>query len=114
LKELQRTEKSKPTADGKKRLAELQAELNTLKKSAAPPPPMAHVIAEGTPTDMKVFLRGNPATLGELSPRRFLHALAGDEPAKFTKGSGRLELAQAVASADNPLTARVFVNRIWA
>ncbi len=45
-------------------------------------------------------------------PRRFLAVLGGDRSA-FEHGSGRLELAQAIASRDNPFTARVIVNRIW-
>ncbi len=43
----------------------------------------------------------------------FLSILAGEKHDPFTKGSGRLELAQAIASTNNPLTARVMVNRIW-
>jgi hypothetical protein len=43
-----------------------------------------------------------------------LRILAGAEPAPFTQGSGRRELADAVADPQNPLTARVFVNRVWA
>ena len=62
---------------------------------------------------MKVALRGNPNKPGEVAPRRFLHILAGDNPKKFTEGSGRKELAEAIADPHNPLTARVFVNRIW-
>jgi hypothetical protein len=77
------------------------------------PPPIAHGLAETTPQDMKVFLRGNPAKLGDVAPRRFLHVLAKSDPQSFTKGSGRLELAEAIASKDNPLTARVIVNRLW-
>jgi hypothetical protein len=59
------------------------------------------------------MLRGNPAKQGELAPRRFLKILSGQAPAPFTKGSGRLELAQAITSPENPLTARVIVNRLW-
>jgi hypothetical protein len=114
LKELQKSEKSKPTTEGKQRIKDLQAEMDKLKKSAPPAPPMTHALAEAAPTDMHVFVRGNPAQQGDLAPRRFLRVLAGDNPPRFTKGSGRLELAQAIASKDNPLTARVIVNRVWA
>jgi hypothetical protein len=62
---------------------------------------------------MRVHVRGNPATPGELAPRRFLAILSRPERSVFHKGSGRLELAESIASADNPLTARVMVNRIW-
>ncbi len=114
LKELQKAEKSKPSADGKQRVKEMQAELEKLKKSAPPAPPMAHALAEAAPADMHVYVRGNPAQQGDVAPRRFLRVLAGDDPPHFTKGSGRLELANDIASKDNPLTARVIVNRVWA
>ena len=60
-----------------------------------------------------VFLRGNPGRPGPAVPRRFLGLLAGKDRKPFQKGSGRLELAQAIADAGNPLTARVLVNRVW-
>jgi hypothetical protein len=60
-----------------------------------------------------VFLRGNPNNPGPEVPRRFLEVVAGEDRRPFTKGSGRLELAEAIASRDNPLTARVLVNRVW-
>ena len=62
---------------------------------------------------MKIHLRGNPNRTGDEVPRRFLSILAAGEPAPFAQGSGRLELARAVASPENPLTARVIVNRLW-
>jgi hypothetical protein len=65
------------------------------------------------PVEPHVFIRGNPGRPGKVVPRRFLHVLSGPEPAPFRKGSGRLELAQAIADARNPLTARVLVNRVW-
>ncbi len=63
------------------------------------------------PSEPRVFIRGNPLTKGEVVPRQFLGALGGTQP--FARGSGRMELAQAIIHPSNPLTARVMVNRIW-
>jgi len=105
---------AKMPAQLKEQLAKMKAELDRLQKDdAAKPLPIAHGLVEATPGDMKIYVRGNPANQGEPAPRRFLQVIAGDSPAPFKQGSGRLELASAVASKDNPLTARVIVNRIW-
>jgi mono/diheme cytochrome c family protein len=60
-----------------------------------------------------VLKRGNPGSPGDAVPRQFLEVLAGPERKPFTDGSGRLELARAIANRDNPLTARVMANRVW-
>ena len=65
------------------------------------------------PHNVHVFIRGNPGTQGEEAPRRFLRVLSGENRKPFQHGSGRLELAQAIVDRNNPLTARVFVNRVW-
>jgi hypothetical protein len=65
------------------------------------------------PTTPGFFRRGNPGNPGEEVPRQFLEMLAGPGRQPFTQGSGRLEMARAIASRGNPLTARVWVNRVW-
>lgn len=66
-----------------------------------------------TPHQPKIFLRGNPARKGEEVPRQFLRLLSGPDRQPFQQGSGRMELARAITDLDNPLTARVIVNRVW-
>jgi hypothetical protein len=66
-----------------------------------------------TPVNPVILKRGNAGMPGDAVPRRFLAALSGEKREPFEEGSGRLELARAIASKDNPLTARVFVNRVW-
>jgi hypothetical protein len=109
--------KARLPAARKQQMEQMQQEAARLRKEA--PEKMdvrfaiAHAMGEGTPGDMKVYQRGNPRQQGDVAPRRFLRVLAGDDPPRFTQGSGRLELAEAIASRDNPLTARVIVNRVW-
>lgn len=72
---------------------------------------------DGAARNLELHKRGNPNDVGEVVPRRFLAAFpsqeAGNMPRKFTKGSGRLELAEAMIEDAQPLVARVIVNRIW-
>jgi hypothetical protein len=76
--------------------------------------PFLHVIADvEKPANEHVHIRGNEDSLGEEVPRRFLTVLCDGQPKPFEQGSGRLDLAQAIADPNNPLTARVMVNRIW-
>ncbi|HET6407450.1 MAG TPA: DUF1553 domain-containing protein, partial [Chthoniobacteraceae bacterium] len=77
-------------------------------------PPRAMILNDAPkPVEPRVFIRGNPGRPGDPVPRRFLTVLSGGDPKPFQNGSGRLELARAIASRDNPLTARVIVNRVW-
>jgi mono/diheme cytochrome c family protein len=101
------------SAERKKFFEELQSELDLRKKAVGTKYPFAHGLTEGDPTNLQVHLRGNHTTLGDEVPRRFLAVLSNKEIQPFAKGSGREELARAIASPSNPLTARVMVNRIW-
>ncbi len=77
-------------------------------------PPRAMVLNDRPqPVEPRVFLRGNPGRPGDQIPRRFLKILSGEDRKPFEHGSGRLDLANAIASDENPLTARVLVNRVW-
>ena len=66
------------------------------------------------PHDSPVFVRGQAEVHGDMVPRSFLELFSGGKREPFKgKDSGRLELAQAIATKNNPLTARVIVNRVW-
>ncbi|MDP4583518.1 MAG: PSD1 and planctomycete cytochrome C domain-containing protein [Verrucomicrobiales bacterium] len=71
-----------------------------------PPERFALTMAEGTPENAQVYVRGSHRSLGEEVPPRFLEALGG-------KVGDRLTLAAETVSPDNPLTSRVIVNRLW-
>ena len=77
-------------------------------------PDRAMVLADTEPLyDPYVFKRGKESRRGDDVPRRMLAVLANEDHPPFETGSGRLDLARLIASKDNPLTARVFVNRVW-
>ncbi len=91
-----------------------RARLEALREMMLEKYPFFHVVSDvDEPKNEHVHIRGNKANLGDEVPRRFLSVLSDGESRPFTKGSGRLELAEAIANPDNPLTARVMVNRIW-
>jgi len=99
--------------DDQSRKAELQQQLDELKKNAPPGIDQAHTLRDSGSGDMKVAIRGNLRKEGDVVPRRFLRVVAGPEPTPFVDGSGRRELAAAIVDPQNPLTVRVFVNRVW-
>lgn len=77
----------------------------------APVPVLA--ITEGTEENEHVFIRGSHRNMGPAAPRQILTALRTGAEQPIRKGSGRLELADKLVTDDNPLVARVAVNRIW-
>ncbi len=101
------------SADAQRQIATLKAALESIKAKAPPEPPFACAVGEDKPVEQRVFLRGNPESKGEPVAKRFPFILAGEEQAPITQGSGRLELANWLASARNPLPARVMANRLW-
>jgi hypothetical protein len=108
------------SAEARADLAKRAAELDGL-KAAIPPLPCAHGAQEGGVRygpfpgfqDACVHVRGNCEQLGQRVPRHFPSVLAGDNQPPITRGSGRLELARWLVAPNNPLTARVMVNRLW-
>ncbi|MBI1312701.1 DUF1553 domain-containing protein [bacterium] len=111
--------KEPPSIDGafpegtRQKLAQLRDDEKKLKASL-PEFPQTMAVAEGPIENVRVHFRGSHLTLGAETPRRFPRALAGlDQQPIDNDHSGRLEFAQWLTSPDNPLTARVFVNRVW-
>ncbi len=116
----------------KKRLDELEAIVARAGRDRLPPPreyrdelqvlrrtnlpadlPGAYAVAEGTPTDVPIQLAGDPGRPGPIAPRGPPRFLAGKQPFAVHQGSGRLELARWLTASENPLFARVMVNRLW-
>ncbi len=102
---------TKAKDDGRRK--ELEAELARLKANAPPSLSNFHAAADAGAADMNLAIRGDLRKPGPIVPRRFLFALAGPDRPSWTKGSGRLQLAEAITSSTNPLTSRVIVNRVW-
>jgi hypothetical protein len=91
---------------------ELRAEIKGLRAAQPPHFPFVHGVRDvEQPVELKVSKRGNPFNLGDEVPRHFLSVLSPAGPAPFMRGSGRLELAEAIVK--EPIATRVIVNRIW-
>jgi len=102
----------------KARLDALAAERKAAQQAVPEKPAVLMAAADRTSSrDEKRRIRGNPHQSAETVPRGFLKvALPPDESAIAIseKESGRLELAGWINSPENPLTTRVYVNRVWA
>ncbi len=106
-------DKTRFSVEQNQRIAELQKEIETLKKSAPAEPELACAIEEGEPVAQKVFVRGDYNSPGEEAPKAFPAILSTfDTKPNFT-GSGRLQLAEWLTQPEHPLTTRVIVNRVW-
>ena len=81
--------------------------------AALPVSPTVPAMADGSGIDSYVYLRGSHAAVGEAAPRSFLSALPANMARAPAASSGRLQLAEAVLAPENPLPARVLVNRVW-
>ncbi len=98
---------------------EQQAELGSLNlrlkhlNESIPSPRRAIAMADGSGEDARVLIRGNHKKPGKQAPRAFLEVFREDDSRPEFSGSGRLHLARRIADPDNPLTARVLVNRLW-
>jgi hypothetical protein len=103
--------------DQKAEADRMKTGFENLRKEAKPRYPVAHAV-QGGGKAMQVYIRGNPASKGEWVARGMVGFLEKEprptDPEAAKKHSfSRLDLAESIASSQNPLTARVIVNRIW-
>src|SRR5438876_1220032 len=100
------------SGDRRRYIDGLRTDIEKLRKEQPPKYPFVHGVGDvEKPVNLKVSKRGSPYNLGDEAPRHFLSVLSDAAPAAFHKGSGRLELADAIVQ--QPITIRVIVNRIW-
>lgn len=105
----------------KSRVAALEQSLESAKKelkqlTASEPKPLPEAFAVADLSEAKDWeqcIRGDHANLGDIVPRGFLQILPGNNASFDESSSGRLQLAEWLVAADNPLPARVYVNRVW-
>ncbi len=114
-------------AEGREKLEDLAASLpaaqrqriEQLQKRRAeiedqiPESAFALISADEAPHNVRLHIRGSHENLGDEVPRQWMRVFSPRQPPKVQQGSGRLELAGWIAGSENPLTARVMVNRIW-
>jgi hypothetical protein len=100
------------SADRQRYIAALREDIAAARKTLGDQYQVAHGVRDiDEIVNLRVSLRGSPYRLGDEVPRRFLSVLSVGTPAPFTRGSGRLDLAEAIVA--QPLAMRVIVNRVW-
>ena len=100
------------SAERRRYIDGLRADIEKLRKDQPPKYAFVHGVGDvEKPVNLRISKRGSPYNLGDEEPRHFLSILSGEDPAPFTQGSGRLELADAILK--QPIAMRVIVNRIW-
>ncbi|MCE9605239.1 MAG: PSD1 and planctomycete cytochrome C domain-containing protein [Planctomycetia bacterium] len=123
-----------PSVEDKAKIAELESRIKEIERGTPRyDSAMAHVVDDAAlfvepngpdntklvykpneAIDLPLQIRGNPMKPGHVVPRRFLTVLSSETPQPFRRGSGRLDLAQAIVGQAAPLSGRVIVNRVWA
>jgi cytochrome c553 len=96
------------------KLTQIEKQVKAFQANSPAAPPRAMIVKDREkPGNPRVFIRGNAGRPGKEVPRQFPVVLTGAERQPFKHQAGRLDLAEAIASPDNPLTRRVMVNRVW-
>jgi hypothetical protein len=105
---------AKATARREKELKQLEGQRKQLETQLGKRPKYLTVIEKGPAVDIPIHIRGDVHNLGEIAPRGFLTAIATSRKSLIpADSSGRIELANWLSSNENPLTARVYANRVW-
>ncbi len=86
--------------------------VETQKGQSKDPKHAVHIVRDGDPQDVHLMIRGDVNNKGPIVERRFLQVF-GEPMRPLKQGSGRADLAEAIVDRENPLTARVIVNRVW-
>jgi hypothetical protein len=103
---------SRTGALAQQQMASIRNDINEARKMVDPAYPFVHGVQDSAkPVNLPLSIRGNPENLGPEVPRHSLSVLSKAEPAPFSNGSGRLELAEDIVK--QPIAMRVMVNRIW-